>query len=748
MPDDFVTPGGSTLSGREAEIRRAAGTLDGDGVAEDDFVVVDGQTLSRREAAIREAAGTGGVVETAGARARGVLADIREEEFGGVLGGAEAAAQGAARALTFGGSDLALEALGQEEILQTLRQVNPGAALAGEISGAVLSLAAGGPGVGARILSLTPRGAMAAKGATWVAGAGTTAGKFGRRVAVEALEGGADLASGELVRQLLADQDIDGSEIGAKAARGVLLGAAGGAVGEALGAGLGLAGAALRRSDIPTTPGPGRAYDDARAAVERRITEGVDDIRLSDLANKHTFTRKSFSAHRKLETHVREAAKRKALKEADDVMELPTLRSSLGDSSLAIKTTLRRQAQQVTEAGGVAEAWRRKYQKALGRVNESTYAAKVAKVDPALTRDGAKILAKLDDVTGEFDQTLATLRRADAEGALAIKAAPVSGEVYQTVGERIRAKLGISSFGGTGRLGQAATQIAAGAEAAQAAGVQVPSVSQMLGGGTFGKAVGLMIGARALGSRGIGDAVGTLVPGMSRVVQLAGAANKYRAQIRTAVTRGLVVAQRGSRIAAPKAIKQGAKYDPRKFQAARDVVARDLAEMPGAMGAEAMGAIDRIDAYLAKTEPKQPNPGSPFFDDWKPDPVSQDAWDRRTSTAADASWAIARIFASPQSTIEVEALRACHPGVYTEIQSQLQLVAQDLAQIEKLSVPMRSSLSLGFGVALLPQYLPGYGFAPPTASPKPEPRFARPSTASASPLVRGETVRGPGRKSA
>ena len=753
-PGDVVLPSGETISAAEAAARQAAGTLDSaDGAA--DTVIVDGETLTAEEAAIRQAAGTLGDVETAQAGAEAILQDVREREYGGTLRELQTAAQGAARALTFGASDLALEALGQEELMQTLREVNPSAALAGEVGGAVLSIFAGGagaakaagqaPGVAARIVSLTPRGQLAARGARWAAGATSTAGRAGRRIAVEAVEGGADLASAALVRQLIADQEIDGSEIGAKAVRGVLLGAAGGAVGEALGAGLGLAGAALRRGDLPGVPsGPARAYDDARAAVERRITEGADNVTVSDLAGKRY---NSLQAHRQLGTEIRTAARRNGIKEADDVLAQPTLRASLdAETRTAVGATLRRQAQQVAEAGAAAEAWRRRYQRALGTMRtEAEYAARAARIDPALTRDGSKILAKLDDVTTEFDATLNTLRRADAEGAQVLQAAPANGAPYVSVGQRIRDRVGAltSRIPGVGRVGDVATQLAAGAEAAQLAGVQVPSVSQLLGGGAVGKTVGLLIGARALGQGSITDAVGTLVPGMRRVVQIASAANQYRGQIRQAVARGFLGAQRGTRVVAPKAIKTNAKYDPRQFQAAREVVARSMAEMPGTVGAEALASIDRIEQYLASSEPKQPNPGSPFFADWSPDPVSQDAWDRRTSTAADAGWAVRRIFATPQASIEIEALRACHPAVYAEIQTQLQAVATDIHRIEKMAVPMRKSLSLGFGVALMPQYLPGYLNPTATAAPEPLPQYARPSTASTNPLVSGESVRGP-----
>lgn len=753
-PNDVVLPSGETISAAEAELRRAAGTLDSS--AGGNAIVADGETLSAREAEIRQAAGTLGDIETAEAGAEAILGDVREREFGGALGAVQASAQGAARALTFGGSDLVLEAIGQEEIVKALKETNPGAALAGEVGGAVLSIFAGGagaaqaagraPGVAARITSLTPRGALNARAARWAAGATTPVSRGGRRIAAEALEGGADLASAELVRQLIADQEIDGGEIGARAVRGALLGAAGGAIGEGLGAGLGLAGRALGRVDAPL-PGASRSYDDAKAAVERRIVDGVDDIKLSDLAGKRA---KSLQAHRKLQTEVRQAARRDAVKEADQVLGLPTLRAAIsGETRGAIQTTLRRQAQQVAEAGAAAEAWRRRYARALGTVkDEASYAAKVAKVDPALSRDGSVLLAKLDDVTDEFNQSLNTLRRADAEGAIALRQAPADGAPYMSVGERIRAEIsGLAGrVPGLQRTGQVAGQLVAGAEVAQAAGAPVPSVSQMLGGGAVGNTVGLLIGARALGSRSIGDAVGSLVPGMSRVVQLASAANQYRGQIRQAVTRGIAAAQRTVPRAVPKALKAGAKYDPRKFQAARDVVARDMATLPAQLGAEALRSIERTEAYLEETKPRPPNPGSPFFPDWQADPVSQDAWDRRTSTAADATWAVQRIFATPQSTIEVEALRACHPAVYGEIQNQLQAVAQDLTQIDKISPPLRNSLSLGFGVALRPQYLPGYGFAPSSATPVPQPQFARPSTASASPLVGGESVTGPGRR--
>ena len=723
-----------------------------------DTVVVDGQVLSAREAEIRGQHGTLGDVETAAETTAAIQNDLREAEFGGTLGALEAAAQGGARALTFGASDLALEALGQEEILQGLREVNPAASIAGEVGGAVLSLFAGGAGAAkaagqapttaARIAALTPRGALAARGMRWASGATTAATRAGRRVAVEAIEGGADLASAQLVRQLLADQEIDGSEIGAAALKGVLLGGAAGVAGETLGGGLGLLQGALGRAGARKAPS---AYDSALARASDDLTPA--EPKLADLLGPNA-NRKSLDAHYRLESDIRTAARRGATAEADEVLKTPALRAAVGDDAMEqLGASLAKRARAVDEAGALAETWRRRYARALGQpASPADYARRAASIDPALTRDGSKILARLDDARDEFAAAVDVIRRSDAEAAtlaapagaspLSAVALPAPGapaNALQALRDRVTA---ITQAPSIARLTQAGSTLAAGAEVANAAGVDVPSVSSLLGGGAMGKAAGLFLSARALGGRSLGDSIGALVPGMKRVVDVAAVATKHRTAVRAAAVRGLEIARGVAPKVLTKAIKAGAKApDPREMQAVRAAVEEATRDVP-ALGLPALAQIDRAERYLQTTAPKPPNPGSPWAADWQPDPISQRAYDRRAAAVADPTYAVETAFSNTGADLEIEALREVHPVAFAAVRDQLS--ALDLDGMASIPYGLRHSLSRGFGVPLLPQYLPGYGIAP-TAPPAPQPQFARPSTASASPLVTGEVVRGPKR---
>src|SRR5688572_18725234 len=100
-----------------------------------------------------------------------VVAQQRASEFGTVGQTALTAAEGAARGLTFGLSDPALAALGGEgyrEAALARQEVNPMAALGGEVAGAVAPvLLSGGAGAVGTAARLTPA-AMAARGASAV----------------------------------------------------------------------------------------------------------------------------------------------------------------------------------------------------------------------------------------------------------------------------------------------------------------------------------------------------------------------------------------------------------------------------------------------------------------------------------------------------------------------------------------------------------------------------------------------------
>lgn len=224
-----------------------------------------------------------------------VAAAEREQRHGTVGQGALAAAEGAARGLTFGLSDQAGAALGGEEWAEAARarqEVNPTAAAAGEIAGAVAPiLFTGGAGAGglaargARVAGALPRGA---------AELGGRAGALAERLAarqgggalnriVQRTAGGAAEAAAEGalygVGQAISDNALRDAELAADK----LLAAAGegalfsGLLGGALGGTVGAAGVGLSKARDATLArlGEKSTQDALRTFAERRAFRQV-----------------------------------------------------------------------------------------------------------------------------------------------------------------------------------------------------------------------------------------------------------------------------------------------------------------------------------------------------------------------------------------------------------------------------------------------------------------------------------------
>jgi hypothetical protein len=144
-----------------------------------------------------------------------------EREYGDSPG--TAFLQGAARTITLGGSDILLEGLDQGEEARNIRERNEGAALGGEVLGAVL------PGGAAKLAM--GAGKSAAKA---VVGTGTTLGaKIGRGAVAGAVEGGV-FGVGQGVSEVAlsskpADWESAAATIGSNALGGVVIGGIAGA---------------------------------------------------------------------------------------------------------------------------------------------------------------------------------------------------------------------------------------------------------------------------------------------------------------------------------------------------------------------------------------------------------------------------------------------------------------------------------------------------------------------------------------
>lgn len=212
-----------------------------------------------------------------------------EREHGGLGGMALAGVEGAARGLTFGLSDQIAVGFGGEDYRQAAaarREVNPGAAAAGEIVGAVAPIiATGGTGAAARVTAgagLLPRGAAAAG-----RGAGALAERMLARQAAQggvrsivargvagAAEAGVEGALygvGQAISDnALTDADLTAEKILSSAGEGALFGGLlGGALGGTLGAAsLGFGAArdvALRKLGSESTSEALQRFADRRA---------------------------------------------------------------------------------------------------------------------------------------------------------------------------------------------------------------------------------------------------------------------------------------------------------------------------------------------------------------------------------------------------------------------------------------------------------------------------------------------------
>lgn len=212
-----------------------------------------------------------------------------EQEHGGLGGMALAGVEGAARGLTFGLSDQIAVGFGGEDYRQAAaarREVNPGAAAAGEIVGAVAPIiATGGTGAAARVTAgagLLPRGAAAAgRGAGALAeqmlarqaAQGGVRSIVARGVAGAAEAGveGALYGVGQAISDnALTDADLTAEKILSSAGEGALFGGIlGGALGGTLGAAsLGFGAArdvALRRLGSESTSEALQRFADRRA---------------------------------------------------------------------------------------------------------------------------------------------------------------------------------------------------------------------------------------------------------------------------------------------------------------------------------------------------------------------------------------------------------------------------------------------------------------------------------------------------
>jgi hypothetical protein len=651
-------------------------------------------------------------------RARG---EGLQDAFGGAAGQIEAGARGLLRGATFGGSDVLLG----EGAGDALLEANPLTSTVSEVVGAVApSFLSGGTGLLGSVSRLTPAGLVSARGAQFVARGGSLVERAGRAALAGAGEGALQGVGDYVGRQALRGEAVSGDALAAAALRGGLLGGvAGGAFqpgAEALQGAAARVRAMLSADGVADDVGRGVAgiADDVSAPVgygevlPGKLDE-VDDARRGLLAS------------------IDEARARPVQREIADVVESPVFaRTTAGDEgrlAARVRGTLQKSGAELERAASAAQDWGRRYSAALDAAPGDDVAARALNVPRELDDEGAVHLALLDEARAKFDATLAKARRyVEPPRPAAPEASPADAVSLPVPDGRPRG-LGGALETGLGAL-----------ETADDLGLNVPSLSKLLGGGVVGEAVGWIVklkaGARAARRLGVLPA--------TPAVKAASEARTLRSRIEGAL------GATARRLPAPSAM--GAA---RIQQLARDVVevaargtepdraTAHLVPVDGDVHAQARAGVARGIGYLAAKAPRNPLRGTPYAARWNPSPLELRDFERRVRAVADPAQAVERVLADPTALLELEALTEVYPTVVSEVASYLAANADRLAR--ELSEPQRQFLGYGFGVPLSITQVPGYG-QPLPPRPAPTPRLAPPSNANASPLGKLEQVERPG----
>jgi hypothetical protein len=737
-----------------------------DDADEPSVTLVEGIALTPEEVAARSAGGTLGEIDNRAELLRAERARMTEERLG-TTGQIRAGLEGAAAGLTYGASRFltAGDDIAAHEELER-QQTFAGTALAGEIGGALLGgLPSGGVGLSGTAARLTPRGLASANAARWISGAGSRAGAIGRAVAWESGEGAAEMALNYLAQRSLERGDVKAEDVARAALRGGAIGLASGVLSGALTKLPGPAAASVADeaveaaapvvragddfADVTKVQRPGPAsevtevVDETPGAVfsRRRAQLGEDDVVSSANLAGQKATVRSWEAHQALMGEIRSRGRRDLLAEIDEVMASPGVRFGLDDvERQALERGLVARARDAGTAAVDATDWAKRYRsKFRGVKGDLTYQKALRKVPKELDGEGADRLAALDDAIDGFDAELAAIRNAAAEAdAMAMAGAEATVSAAPAIGTRIKDAVQAAR---ASSAGEALAKMAGGAEVANQLGLPMPTVSQALGGGALGKAVGLFLEANA--ARG---AVNKLLPGLIGATPLARAvslAAEHRTRIAGVIQAGVRAAAAPARRIVAKSPKITAKvWDRTQAMEMREVAARTAAALPAPIAEQVVAQAERVTAYLDKHVPVNPLAGAdlPGAKSWKPDDHAVSDWDRRTRAALDPEHAIDAVFRDPFASLEVEALRAVHPDLFAETQAAL--AALTASEIAKIRPAMREALGRSFSVQLTVGQLPGY-LAPvqPAAQPTPNPTFGQPSVAGSSPLVTGEAVR-------
>lgn len=669
-----------------------------------------GKTFAVEEAEAARLEADGWQREGAAEKVDRLVAERREEEYGGAVGAVTAAGAGALRTVTGGLSDVAFRALGEGDDFAALREVNPGASLVGEIGGAFIPV--GAVGAASRAGSAITKTAEGASALT----------KLGRAAGGAAVEG-AILGAGTGVSEVALSQDpatIDRviSSIGSNMLLGGGVGAAAGVLTKA--AGLGLQRAQGKLDDIAAA-GATQVDDTAKLALRDEVAAFRKELKQTKpwSAIKDDELYKSVQGLEELRTVGKRTLK--ADKALDSLLDDP---KALVANPQAALRHLRVQESALAEVAAKSDDIRAFY-----RAEASTFAQSAR--GPVVT----KKLAALDQVAPALERNRMLQQKIEAivakpavERAGGIGANMLGGQAFG---------LGASIAGAIPVVGPLLAPIAgAAASKAVTEGFAKLSATQAA---RASKAVGTLLAVTEKAARPVTVLSSKVLGG------LAYGEGPARKETRPAKGSGRPTST--AKLARAYESRTSELKELTRYDELGNVVMRPAAREKIAARLADVRAIDPIVAdrmetglvrkyeYLASMLPRAPDVAGRRIgpSTWRPSEMKIRAWARIAHAVEDPIGVVERLAGGSISPEEAQAFRAVYPELHREIQEQI------WAQLPSLraTLPYQKQIALSIfsGVAVSPAMDPRVrrvlqaSFAAEPASeggtqaPRPQPQF-------------------------
>lgn len=684
------------------------------------LVSSQGQVTFVEPAAVEAVVGDGDLwqVETDGEAAARHMREGEAAEYGSTAETVRAFGEGGLRGLTFGLSDLAL---GDAEA-EARRRINPIAAGAGQLIGELApALVTGGQSSMARLAQLSPAGRVAAMTARMAEGApASLIGRIGRGAAAGVIDGAA-AGAGQVISEAALREDVDFSAeaLASGLARGAALG---GVAGGTLAGLLRPAERGLERLLAEGTPEAAAvaARKAPRAAsVYRKIRKARavadDEVLPLEQVVGGQLRRDAPDSLGKLAAIVDDAATSSRPAELMARFDDPRVAAALPGADLdVVRGNAQKLVSEYSEAAADAKRWAGEYAEAFGATDVAalTPAQLARQVPDELEERGAVALARLDEARAKLDAVVDDLDAAvpdPARAAMATAAGPGGGMF-----ERAQQAAGAVEIAGQVGIGEGLPGLR-----------NIPVIGDALAMYLKFKA-----GAAALAGRGF-------LPATSATRAAAGV-NQLRTELTRRVGRAATRAV-GSPITS-RAISKVARQireTPSPEQAAEQARMENQG-LPVDVQEGAAEVAGRVAGYLRATAPPNLLEGTPSAGKWRPSDQEARDYARRRQAAQEPLKAIDNALAGPFSMLEAEALQACYPAIYAQVQRELEAQRDKLAK--RLPPGRLRQISLAFGVTLSVDTAEGYAPAPPSLPPfQPAPEFGAPSASTTSPMVQGAT---------